>query len=629
MVYTRKIGNKSIYEGAKGVNYLIGDTCSTGATLNASTGVGGLVNLSASTSCPSAEYKFFMQPPGSTTYAEIRNWGEGTLSWTNNTGISGLFSFMVYVRKSGNQSTYESSRSLTYLVGQVCGVMNSFTAVPGEEGVNLVAMASCTGSSASTEYRFFVQPPGNTGFTEIRNWGEGTLSWSNNTGQSGDFTFMVYARNKGNPSNYESSLTKVVPLSVQVPTYTIVSVGRHHNCAQRTDGKVICWGANIHGEAMPPSGPFTAIAPGNRNTCGLRPDGTLAFWGDPVKWEGQPTGTFTAITGSMDYDYIFGDEPGHDALTTCGLRTDGMNICWVPHDSIWNSNCVTGEEIGCGPFIAIALGGPMSTIKPDGTVMTGDPATFTAIASGLGHGCGIHTEGTLACWGGNGKGQATPPSGTFSAISAGDYFSCGIQTDGTLACWGDNTNGQATPPIGHFAHLSSRGDHSCAIKTDGTLACWGGDNAGITTLPTGSFTAITNSLYYHFEQGTGIFAISGCNIKWDGTVSCWGGLKGEALPPSGTYTTIKEVRGGVFFPPGGVTRKGCGIKTDGTLACWNTWKAPIPPLELALGMPVGSGRMDRLPVGGWRIFLTICMVNRLRPRALLPPWRRDMNKIAP
>ncbi|HCP61715.1 MAG TPA: hypothetical protein DIU14_04485, partial [Actinobacteria bacterium] len=45
---------------------------------------------------------------------------------------------------------------------------------------------------------------------------------------------------------------------------------------------------------------------------------------------------------------------------------------------------------------------------------------------------------------------ATPPSGSFSSVSAGRYHTCGVKTDGTVACWGDDTSGQATPPSGSF-----------------------------------------------------------------------------------------------------------------------------------------------------------------------------------
>jgi hypothetical protein len=58
----------------------------------------------------------------------------------------------------------------------------------------------------------------------------------------------------------------------------------------------------------------------------------------------------------------------------------------------------------------------------------------------------MRPNGTLACWGRNDYGQATPSAGTFKQVSAGEWYTCGVKTGGKAACWGDNTYGQATPP---------------------------------------------------------------------------------------------------------------------------------------------------------------------------------------
>src|SRR5438094_2204048 len=68
--------------------------------------------------------------------------------------------------------------------------------------------------------------------------------------------------------------------------------------------------------------------------------------------------------------------------------------------------------------------------------------------------------------------------GTVAQVSAGADYSCALRTDGTVACWGDNYFGQATPPADAFTQVSaggpggaatptSEGGHTCGVKTDG------------------------------------------------------------------------------------------------------------------------------------------------------------------
>jgi hypothetical protein len=66
-----------------------------------------------------------------------------------------------------------------------------------------------------------------------------------------------------------------------------------------------------------------------------------------------------------------------------------------------------------------------------------------------------------------------------SELAAGRYHNCALQTDGSLACWGYDNHGQATPPAGSdYAQVAAGLFHNCALQTDGSLACWGYDNHG-------------------------------------------------------------------------------------------------------------------------------------------------------
>jgi len=211
--------------------------------------------------------------------------------------------------------------------------------------------------------------------------------------------------------------------------------------------------------------------------------------------------------------------------------------------------------------------------------------SFTAVSAGYDYSCGVRTDATLACWGKNDVGQATPPAGSFTAVSAGEAHSCGVRTDATLACWGSNSNGRATPPAGSFTAVSAGYTHSCALRTDGTLACWGRNAEGQATPPAGSFTAVSAG-YAHscgvrtdatlacwgsdvYGQSTapagGFTAVSGgafhsCGVRVDGTLACWGDIRfGQATPPAGSFAAVSA---------GG--QHSCGVRIEGTLACWGT-----------------------------------------------------------
>ena len=63
----------------------------------------------------------------------------------------------------------------------------------------------------------------------------------------------------------------------------------------------------------------------------------------------------------------------------------------------------------------------------------------------------------------------------FATISAGSFNNCGVKKDGSVACWGDDEHGQATPPTGEFATVSAGGRHTCGVNRDGSVTCLGDD----------------------------------------------------------------------------------------------------------------------------------------------------------
>ena len=144
------------------------------------------------------------------------------------------------------------------------------------------------------------------------------------------------------------------------------------------------------------------------------------------------------------------------------------------------------------------------------------------------HACALRSTGSIACWGDNSDGQATPPAGHFTAVSAGGAHTCALRSDGSIACWGDNSDGQASPPAGtDFTAVSAGNGHTCALRSDGSIACWGDNSDGQASPPAGTdFTAVSAG------------SIDTCAVKSDGSIACWGNnVFGQTdAPPVQTIT---------------------------------------------------------------------------------------------
>ena len=232
---------------------------------------------------------------------------------------------------------------------------------------------------------------------------------------------------------------------------------------------------------------------------------------------------------------------------------------------------------------ALAAQVTLSPTFPETKGPTSDAPRFHQVSAGGGHTCGVRTDGTVACWGHDYYGQATPPSGTFQQVSAGGGNTCGILTDGTVTCWVWNYAGQATPPSGTFQQVSAGGGHACGVLTDGAVACWGHDSSGQATPPSGTFQQVSAGVWHT------------CGVLTGGAVACWGhDSSGQATPPSGTFQQVSAggshtcgvLTGGAVAcwgddeygqatPPSGTFQQvsaggghTCGILTDGTVACW-------------------------------------------------------------
>jgi alpha-tubulin suppressor-like RCC1 family protein len=240
--------------------------------------------------------------------------------------------------------------------------------------------------------------------------------------------------------------------------FSRISAGVNHSCALTSAGAAWCWGANNLGEL--------GIPASNR----------------------QPTPVAVSAPTGITFDQIsVGNEAGG---VTCARSTTGEAWCWGANNA---------GQLGRGTrdFVAHAVPERVS-----------GQLEFATIAVGTGsHVCGVTTDGTTYCWGGNRNGALGDgtnldsfvplkvPGVTLQQLTVGGYFegghSCGLTSSGEAWCWGDNeagavgdgaTGGRRIPVAvagGHrFTSISAGLRHTCGRRLDGTVYCWGSGRTG-------------------------------------------------------------------------------------------------------------------------------------------------------
>ncbi|MGV3658619.1 MAG: LamG-like jellyroll fold domain-containing protein, partial [Prosthecobacter sp.] len=189
---------------------------------------------------------------------------------------------------------------------------------------------------------------------------------------------------------------------------TAISAGATHSAALCSDGTLVCWGDNTHGElgsgnnvnsnvpvAVSTSGvlagrSITAIACGQNHTLALLADGTVAAWG--LNSSGQlgnnsltPSnvpvlvGTGGLLNGKRVLRVAAG---GHSSLVQ---TTDGILAAWGLNDR---------GQLGVNSVTA-AFGTPQAVVMSG--VLAGK--TITRLMAGQGHAAVVCRNGSMAAWG--------------------------------------------------------------------------------------------------------------------------------------------------------------------------------------------------------------------------------------
>ena len=373
--------------------------------------------------------------------------------------------------------------------------------------------------------------------------------------------------------------------------------GDNHACALLTNGRVKCWGDNSAGQlgdgSMHPgdtSIPFPAaidgvsrLAAGGNHTCALTTSGKVMCWG--ANSHGQLGRGALGIDLPMrktptevDSALLFGKLEAGGAFT-CAVSGNDLH-CWGKNDKY---------ELGLGE-----TAGTANVLAPGARVTLPTGHALVAFSTGAEHACAILTddpESRVYCWGSNAAAQlgapaggpvATPTTvpmqvGTLPAlVSAGGWHTCVSGATG-IHCWGGNGVGQlgrggaVTPPQYQPAlvanvesalinYLSAGGMHTCAPKTDeSVLYCWGlnasgqlgfsGANVSVTMPGAVEFPAGVNGAYYVASgrqrgaaENTNTTPGHTCAVGKDNLVRCWGNNQYGQLGNASTVDSTAPVR---------------------------------------------------------------------------------------
>ena len=302
----------------------------------------------------------------------------------------------------------------------------------------------------------------------------------------------------GNGTWTDSSTPVAVTLPAGVNGFTQVAAGYSHSCGIGTNGATYCWGHNWSGElgngtssyggiSVPvavnlPAGvsSFTQLAAGASYSCAIGNNGLAYCWGGNGAGQlgnGTTTQSNTPVAVILPAGVSGFTQVAAGYSHTCGIGTNGVTYCWGGNGAGQLGNGTTTQS-----------NTPVAVILPVGV------SNFTQVVANGFHSCGIGNNGKAYCWGRNDSGQlgdgtttqssvpvaVSVPVGvsSFTQVAAGYYHTCGIGTNGVTYCWGDSDSSTPLPvtlPAGvsNFTQVVAGAYYSCGIGNNGHAYCWG------------------------------------------------------------------------------------------------------------------------------------------------------------
>jgi alpha-tubulin suppressor-like RCC1 family protein len=289
-----------------------------------------------------------------------------------------------------------------------------------------------------------------------------------------------------------------------------------------------CAATAVAGEAR---AAVAQMCSGSAHGMALRSDGTVLTWG----WDGHGQ----LGIGRLLYRHQAGGVAALSAIRSVSSRWGGGVLAVTADDRVlaWGDNEYGQAGIGDRAYHGNEV------LRPS---ITG----VAAVSTGGYFSLALHRDGTVSSWGdnsygqlGNGTTEARPVPGRVAelsdvvAIGAGSTHAIALRSDGTVWAWGHNRNGQlgvgaaedfAVRPkpvtgLNGIVAISAGAWHNLALRNDGTVWGWGYNGTG--TLGDGGTTDRFVPVQAIGLAGATAIAAGGYHsaaARSDGTVWAWG-----------------------------------------------------------------------------------------------------------
>lgn len=191
--------------------------------------------------------------------------------------------------------------------------------------------------------------------------------------------------------------------------------------------------------------------------------------------------------------------------------------------------------------------------------------SFTQVAVGLSHLCGLSTDGSVDCRTKSHSVRYDSPDNLppLVAITAGHQHTCGIDDNGDVICWGgiNYYNEQDVPAIDQPVESISAGiNHTCAVDATSRVWCWGLNNNDQLQVP-GNGLGVDGNGFVKVAANNN----ASCGLTTTGKIDCWS---------SDTSITNTSALTGTFIDLDLEWGMGCGLRDDGSIQCWASSFAP-------------------------------------------------------